>query len=366
MESTLTPGTLVLPKEQTYYRILLVISLIAWLLVVVTVIGLIYGALVAFFVWLVNGLLVARLKSEAVHVTPEQLPELYAAHQEVCGKLGLAEIPDLYLLQSHGVLNAFATRHSGRNFVAIYSDLLEALGHNTAEVRFLIGHEIGHIQRKHLFKHILLLPGFMIPLIGKAYHRACEATCDRFGALASGNIQGAVRAMVALAAGKEAIPLVNAPAFAQQYYQQRGFFVSWHELNSGYPTLAQRTRNLLGIDDPGFRRPAERHALAYPFAFFTLSVGTLVLLYLIIILGCIATPAIKQGIAKAAKAKALQTQNAAHKLEQQADQQPLDLAPAPLPPSAPAPMPAPAPEAPAPDAPSPGSAAPAPSTAPAN
>ena len=371
--SELSPETLTLPKEKTYFGVLLAVSILAWLAVVVTVLGLIYGALIAFFVWLVNGLLVARLKSETVRVTAEQLPRLHAAHLEACAKLDLAEVPDLYLMQSHGVLNAFATRFAGREFVVIYSSLLEALGHDTPEIRFLLGHEIGHIRRKHLLKHLLLLPGLLIPLLGKAYHRACEATCDRFGALASGDLDGAVRAMVTLAAGKDATPQVDPRAFAEQYYAERGFFVSWHELNSGYPTLAQRVRNLVGIGDPEFRKPAGRNPFAYLFAFFTLSAGSVVVLYIVSIVAIVASLALPAVNGAMKKAKEAQTRS-------QASAAWLDGAPkrvpAPIPayqvtvPSAPAPAPeeAPAPAAaPKPDSGNSASdSAPAPAPAPAN
>jgi hypothetical protein len=58
-------------------------------------------------------------------------------------------------------------------------------------------------------------------------------------------------------------------AFGVQYKQERGFFVSWHELTSGYPTLSQRTYNVLMMDQ--FPQPVgePRHPLAYLFAFFS-------------------------------------------------------------------------------------------------
>jgi Zn-dependent protease with chaperone function len=279
MASTLTYDTLVFRKEKTYFNVLRVLAILLWIAIAVTLVGLLYAAVAGVVIWCLNGLLVSRLKSEAVRVNKEQLPELYASYQAVCAALGQREEPEFYLLQSHGVLNAFATRHAGRNFVVIYSSLLEALGHDTAEVRFLIGHEIGHIQRSHLPKRLLLLPALVIPLLGAAYHRACETTCDRFGALAAGNGESSVRAMLALAAGKEAAPRVNPSEFARQYYQHRGFFVSWHELISGYPTLSRRVGNLLALEDGTFGRTADRNPFAYPCAFFGNTPMMLVMIY---------------------------------------------------------------------------------------
>ena len=136
------------------------------------------------------------------------------------------------------MLNAFATRHSGRKYVVIYSDLLEAYGPGSAEIKFLLGHELGHIKQRHIIKQLLLFPGLLVPLLGNAYSRACEASCDAYGAVASGDLDASVNAMMVMSGGKVASKLMNPEAFAEQHTKMRGFFVSWHELISGYPTLS--------------------------------------------------------------------------------------------------------------------------------
>lgn len=269
-------------KEKTYYGILVVVALMGWLLLAVSIVGILYALAFGLGAWFASGLLIAHLKSESIKVTPEQLPVLHRTFEEVCRKLQLLQIPEFYVVQSNGVMNAFASRHSGRNFVVIFSDLLEALGHDSAQVRFLIGHEIGHIRRNHLMKRLLLTPSMAIPLLGKAYHRACESTCDRFGLFAAGVTRGASLGLAVLAGGKDAVRMVNPDAFARQYHQERGFFVSWHELASGYPTMAQRVSNMLAVQQPEFAKKAERSLLAYVFApIFTLQ--TLFFIYLIVI-----------------------------------------------------------------------------------
>ncbi len=264
-------STLVDPREQPYFVTLLVISILIWLLLAATCVALFYLPFIALFLWMANGLLVARLRSEGVEVTPEQEPALYQALVEVCGKLGLTTIPRLYIIQSGGALNAFTTRHSSRQFIVLYSDMLQACGSDTAEIRFVLGHEIGHIQQNHVLKHIFLLPGRIMPLIGDAYSRACERTCDRYGAAGTTDTDGAVRAMMMLSAGPEYGKTLRPEKFAAQHATERGFFVSWHELTSAYPTLSQRVANLLAIKSgvPPIRQP--RNPFAYVFALFTLS-----------------------------------------------------------------------------------------------
>src|SRR5688500_1014441 len=170
----LSSQSLTAPKEKSYFAWVLIISIIAWLALTLTIVGLFYAALFGFFLWLGNGLLTAHLRSEAVRVAPDQLGELHATFRAVCAQLQLAEIPALYVLQSGGVLNAFATRFAGREFVVVYSDMLEALGPSSPEMRFILGHEVGHIQSRHILKQIFLAPGLLFPLIGPAYRRAWE------------------------------------------------------------------------------------------------------------------------------------------------------------------------------------------------
>jgi Zn-dependent protease with chaperone function len=268
MDSTpLTLKTLTSPKEETYFTVTMIIAVILWILIVVTLVGIIYALIGGLIAWIANGLLIARLKSECVKIDAEQYPELYATFTQSCERLAVKQVPDLYVLQAGGVLNAFATRHSGRHFVVIYSSFLEAVGPASPQIRFLIGHELGHIERNHLFKHLLLLPSLIVPMITETYHRACEATCDRYGLFAANDLEGSCRGLLILAAGRDGGAHLDPGHFAQQHFRERGFFISWHELASKYPTLSQRISNLIGLQHPDYAKQPSRSALAYAAAF---------------------------------------------------------------------------------------------------
>jgi Zn-dependent protease with chaperone function/competence protein ComGC len=262
------PNALSVKKEGQYFVPVLVISVLVWALIAISIIGLIYGALFAFLFWIANGLLVAHLRSEAVRVSERQMPALHAAFLDVCARLGLQQPPALYLLQSGGALNAFATRHSGRNFVVVYSDLIDALGADTPEMRFVLGHEIGHIKSRHLAKQIALAPGMFFPLIGPAYRRSWESSCDLHGAFATNNPEASMRAMLALAGGKEAGRTLDPREFAAQNRAERGFFISLHELTSTYPTLSRRTADLEALSTGASYPSPPRHPMAFFLALF--------------------------------------------------------------------------------------------------
>ncbi|HXA15315.1 MAG TPA: M48 family metalloprotease [Opitutaceae bacterium] len=296
LPSSLTVDALNLPKEKTYYTFVFIISVLVWLVLAITIVGLFYAALFAFVIWLGNGLLTAHLRAEAVRVDENQLPQLHGTFLDACQKLGVTKIPKLYVLQAGGVLNAFATKFSGRNFVVVYSDFIEAFGPDSPEIRFILGHELGHLKSNHIWKHTLLAPGIFMPLIGPAYLRACEASCDRYGAFAAENLDGAMRAMLTLSGGKLQGRTLDPAVFATQHKEERGFFISWHELTSPYPTLSQRVKNLLALRDDQFAFKARRSPLAYFFALFTpggrLSGGAGNTLVFIVIIGLLAAMAI--------------------------------------------------------------------------
>jgi Zn-dependent protease with chaperone function/Tfp pilus assembly major pilin PilA len=264
----LTLSNLTAPKENSYFGWVLAISIIVWLGIAITIVGAFYALLIGFFLWLGNGLLTASLRAESVRVGPNQLPALDAAFKEVCARLGVTDVPALYVVQHGGFLNAFATRFAGRNFVVVYSEFLDALGADSPEMRFILGHEIGHIKSGHILKHLFLGPGLLCPLIGPAYRRAWETSCDRHGAFAAQDVEASTRAMLVLSGGREHGRHLNADAFAGQHTGERGFFVSLHELTSTYPTLSRRVTDLMALKDGRAAPAPARSPLAYFFALF--------------------------------------------------------------------------------------------------
>jgi Zn-dependent protease with chaperone function/Tfp pilus assembly major pilin PilA len=309
----LTAGNLTVSKEGTYFTFVLILSILFWVLIAISIIGVFYALLFGFFLWLGNGLLIALLRAEAVRVDERQLPELHAAFLEVCRQLGVATPPKLYVLQANGALNAFATRFAGRDFVVVYSDFLEALGASSPEMKFVLGHELGHIKSGHILKQIFLAPGMFFPLIGPAYRRAWETSCDRYGAYASQDVEGSVRAMLTITGGRENGRRLDAAAFAGQHQDERGFFVSLHELTSTYPTLSRRVTDLLALKTGTPASKPARHPFAYVLGFFMPggnmagggAAGAMLMIVIIGLLAAMAIPAF-QKVREASQAKVCQ------------------------------------------------------------
>lgn len=230
---------LVHPNEKSYFAIVLAVSVFAYFGLVISGVGLVYIVVGGLFALVANGLFLGRIRGNAVKVSETQLPDVHRATREMCAEMGLAEVPDVYVLQAGGVLNAFATRFLGRSFVILLSDLVElARGEGEAALRFVICHELAHHHRKHTARRLLLAPGMMIPFLGSAYSRACEYTCDAYGAYHVP--AGAVRGLLVLAAGKMLYREIDPPAFAAQAEQETGFFVWLSEILSTHPHLPRR------------------------------------------------------------------------------------------------------------------------------
>ncbi|MBP1642518.1 MAG: peptidase Ste24p [Acidobacteria bacterium] len=228
------------PSELPLFALVLAASLGLWLLLALTILGLVYAVLIGVLLFFAHVAFVTHLRGSAIKIGPEQFPELHARVVELARRAGLARAPDAYLLQAGGSLNALATKLFRGRMIVLFSDLLEACGEDHAARDLVIGHELGHLRSGHLDWHLLIAPGMLVPFLGAAYSRAREFTCDRWGAALCGDRAGATRGLAILAAGGVHGPRVNLRSFVEQ---QRDLDTGWMTLGrwlSGYPPLAAR------------------------------------------------------------------------------------------------------------------------------
>src|SRR2546428_1108444 len=153
---------------------------------------------------------------------------------------------DVYVEEAGGLRNVFATLFLGSNFVVIHSDVLAlAMEQGEAAVGFIVAHELAHHKRGHLKNRWLTFPGRLVPYLGFAYSRACEYTCDRFGARCQPD--GAVAGLLALAAGKQLYKAVDPAEFAPQGITENDFWVRRAEFMSTHPRLPKRIAEVMKI-----------------------------------------------------------------------------------------------------------------------
>src|SRR5690606_24713529 len=294
---------LIYKKEKVLFFLSAVISALFWLALIVGTLGvaLIYLLLLFIGYLFVQSALIAWIKGNGVKLREDQFPDLHQRYVHCCRKLGLHEYPEVYLMNSDGILNAFATRFLGRDFVVLFSSVVDAMEDNPDAINFYMGHELCHIQRRHLTRGPFLWPASILPLLGAAYSRAREYTCDQYGRACCDDPQSALQGLTLLAAGEKRWATLNIPTYLTQVQSTSGFWMSFHELVADYPWLVKRAAR---IADPAFKAPA-RSALAWLFALFVPRLGTgggaagfIVLIAIIGVLAAVGIPQYQNYVAR--------------------------------------------------------------------
>lgn len=250
----LTTSELVLPRERVLFGVMVAVGLAVYAGLVLAAranaqtggVIVFYAVLLALGAFFVHALALGRIRGNAVLVSERQFPLLQRMVTAHAQRLGLAAVPTVYVVESGGILNAFATKLLGRKFVIVHADVLAlALQHGEAAVSFIVAHEVGHHWRGHLKWRWLTAPARMVPYLWSAYSRACEYTCDRVGAFCQPD--GAIDGLLVLAAGRWLHPHVNAREYAAQAEGDRSFWIRRAELVSSHPRTPKRVAALLAL-----------------------------------------------------------------------------------------------------------------------
>lgn len=255
----------VYPGEPPRRMVALVVAIVIWLILFLGTVGIavLYVAGFALFWLFAQSAVIAYLRGTAVRITAQQMPDLHARLLQCCKTLQVDKVPEAYLLHGNGVFNAFVTRFLGRDFIVLLSDVVDALDARPGAINFYIGHELAHIRQKHLAWGPALAPALVLPLLGAAYARACEYTCDRHGLACCDNAGDALRGMAALAAGRERWQALDLPQYQDQVAQTGGFWMSFHELIGDYPWLTKRMTHVAALGEDEDPQLPRRHWAAY-------------------------------------------------------------------------------------------------------
>lgn len=294
---------LIYKNEKPLFAISIVIGVLVWLAVVAGTLGAVLIYVLMFFIiyLFAQSAFIAHLRGNTVELSESQFPDLYQQYREACDRLQITQVPAAYLMMSDGILNALATRFLRRHYVVLYSSVVEALRSRPEALRFYFGHELAHIKRGHLTLGWLKAPASVLPLLGAAYRRAQEYTCDLHGLAASHSREDALAALAVLGTGGERLAQVDVQQFADQQRYTSGFWMSYHELTSDYPWLCKRLAHIAQVSngDRAARREYKapsRNFLAGLLAAFTPRLGLLggggAILVMVAIIGVLAAIAI--------------------------------------------------------------------------
>ncbi len=152
--------------------------------------------------------------ASAVRASQEQFPDLYQLMLDGCYILDLAKVPELFITQDP-VVNSMALGND-KPFIVITTGAVDLF--DEEEIRFIIGHELGHVLSGHtvyrtmlfnlvnLARRLALIPFAWIGLKGvvwglEEWYRKSELSGDRAGLLASQDVEAARRALMKMAGG---------------------------------------------------------------------------------------------------------------------------------------------------------------------
>lgn len=197
------------PSEQPILWITIILILVVFVLLAGPSLCLVpIGAIILIaFSYQMNQVHHRDIMRSATRVTGQSAPSLARLAAE-CGQTLDTGPFELYVLPARQ-LNAYTFGISNPRVVVLYSPLLKIM--DAAELRFILGHELGHIVLNHTWINTLLggMAG-MPPSLGGAviftfafrwWNRACEYSSDRAGLLACGSLEKATSALVKLVAG---------------------------------------------------------------------------------------------------------------------------------------------------------------------
>ena len=152
--------------------------------------------------------------ASSVRASEEQFPQLYQAMRDGAYVLDLPTVPELFITQ--GPLVNAMTLGSDKPFIVITTGMVDLF--DPEEMRFAIGHELGHVLSGHavyrtMLYHLIRLAARVawmpIGYLGirgiiwglEEWYRKSELSCDRAGLLAGQDVEAARRALMKTAGG---------------------------------------------------------------------------------------------------------------------------------------------------------------------
>jgi hypothetical protein len=189
--------------------------------------------------------LVARVRSESLHVSSRTAPAIGRTAEQVAERLSL-EVPAEIYIRADSSINAFAPglAHLQRPVAILNSGLVQLL--SSTELAFALGHELGHVGLGHTHTPEVPARNQLDALTERSRQRYAEISADRVGLLASRSTFIAANVMIKTASGLPSSSLgFDIDAFVAQVDRAPEEMSREWELELTHPSLPFRLWALL-------------------------------------------------------------------------------------------------------------------------
>lgn len=195
----------------------------------------------AFTAWLQARRVRAMIRGSGVAVSEAQLPELQSLVEKFSARLGIKEVPELYIVED-SVQNGFAVKLGKRNLVLLTDDVVWGTlqSRDPRALGFVIAHELAHIALGHTGGVRSIIRNMFPPL-----SRADELSADNVAAALVDDAKVAVHGLALLTVGPQLMGYINDEALLAQAREVAANKLSKKaEQTMKHPLLLRRIANV--------------------------------------------------------------------------------------------------------------------------
>ncbi len=202
----------------------------------------IYGSMIALFLYLPTALAVAYIRKNGMKLGPSQWSEFFKIYEQIGKELGITNLPPAYVIDADGSANAFAVKIARRRSVVFYAELIDRLlsEGKLDELRAVAAHELTHVALGHIYWRFYLLPLNTVMFASQYLSRCQEFSADRGALFICKDPAVVASALLKLTLGVRATHIASVEQYLQDSATEKGLLVRMYTLLSTHPATADR------------------------------------------------------------------------------------------------------------------------------
>ncbi len=203
----------------------------------------------------------ASVRGNSVRLSERQFPEVYAVFRSHCERLGMTEMPELFI--TTGTIEPFSQAFSSwrENYIVLHQVLFDIDDRKTMDViSFVLAHELGAVRLNQtaVWNEMLLTYVSAIKWLRNPLERARTYSRDRYGAALSPT---GFRGLLINAIGRRLMDRVDIEDYLNQERRYGGF---WSAVNVFFEAKPQVFTRLARLHEAGYRYVPHEQPAALP------------------------------------------------------------------------------------------------------